>query len=194
MSIRLPLKNKNRSENRIVRATALAPDLFTAAMPVYFILDSEKDQIKIGRAKDVRKRTKVLQTGNPSPLQLMGWIASLEDTREEKRLHHFYRLRRGLGEWFKISSTEVLKELQRQQGFVPTPHDSFEIVGYDGDAVPEYLGVCEWNDFEVEECCPFCGCLCGMSFQENTSMYHCLNCDAYTNFEHPNDESVSLMD
>lgn len=153
-------------------------------MPVYFIFDPSNDQVKIGRALDVRKRAKALQTGNPTPLLLMGWIIVTTDSRVESGLHRKYKGQRGNGEWFRITSTEVLDELKRNNGFVPVQGNSFEIVGYDKDAVPEYLGVCEWNDFELEECCPFCGCLCGMHQQENTGMYHCINCDAYTDFEY----------
>jgi hypothetical protein len=152
-------------------------------MPVYFILDTERRQVKIGRGKDVRRRVQNLQTGNPSPLQLMGWIMVDDDAQIERRLHQKYQEQRQLGEWFSIGPSEVLAELERESGFVPTPKDSFEIVGYDRDAVPEYLGVCEWNDFEIYECCPFCGCLCGMHEQEGTNMYHCINCDAFTDFE-----------
>jgi len=158
-------------------------------MPVYFILDTEREQVKIGRGKDVRKRAKNLQTGNPSPLQLMGWIVVDNDARVEQRLHQEYQYQRGLGEWFHIGPTEVLNELKREHGFVPTPKDSFEIIGYDHDAIPEYLGVYEWNDFELYECCPFCGCLCGIHEQEETGMYHCINCDAYTNFDFLSEES-----
>lgn len=157
-------------------------------MPVYFILDTDREQVKIGRAKDVRKRSKNLQTGNPSPLQLMGWIVVDNDVTVEQRLHQQYLDQRGLGEWFHIGPTEVLNELTREQGFVPTPKDSFEITGHDRDAIPEYLGVCEWNDFEIYECCPFCGCLCGMHEQETTGMYHCINCDSYTNFDFLSEE------
>lgn len=152
-------------------------------MPVYFILDTERSQVKIGRGKDVRKRVQNLQTGNPSPLQLMGWVKVDDDASVEYSLHQKYQEQRGLGEWFDIGPTEVLTELKRKNGFVPTPKDSFEIIGYDKDAVPEYLGVCEWADFEIYECCPFCGCLCGMHAQGETGMYHCINCGAFTSFD-----------
>lgn len=35
----------------------------------------------------------------------------------------------------------------------------------------EYLGVWEWVDLEIDECCPFCGCLCGIHFQQASQMY-----------------------
>jgi hypothetical protein len=59
---------------------------------------------------------------------------------------------------------------------------------------PEYLGVWEWADLEIDECCPFCGCLCGMHFQEASQMYYCIRCDTLTDFseldprEYPPDE------
>lgn len=146
-------------------------------MPVYFVSDNSRDQIKIGRSTDVRRRVKTLQTGNPSTLKLMGWIEAVNDALLESALHGQYKDLRGIGEWFSIGPTEVLIELQRHHGFVPKPNESFEIVGFDKDGIPEYLGVCDWADFEIYECCPFCGCFCGMHFQEASSMYHCINCD-----------------
>lgn len=158
-------------------------------MPVYFSFDTDREQVKIGRSKNPRKRNNDLQTGNPSPLELMGWIVVDNDVRGERRLHQQYQGQRGLNEWFHIGPTEVLNELKREQGFVNKPKDSFKIIGYDRDAVPEYLGVCEWNDFEIHECCPFCGCLCGMHETPcETGMYHCINCDAYTNFDFLSEE------
>lgn len=91
---------------------------------------------------------------------------------------------RGNGEWFSIDVDEILTELKRANyGFIPVKGYAYEIISYDKDAVPEYLGVCEWADFEIYECCPFCGCFCGMHEQSDTGMFHCLNCDAITNFD-----------
>ena len=152
-------------------------------MPIYFIANGGCDQIKIGRSTDIRRRVKTLQTGNPSSLKLMGWINARDDAFLEKSLHGKYKDFRGIGEWFSIGPTEVLQELKRHTGFVPKPTNNFEIVGYDRDGIPEYFGVCEWGDFEIDECCPFCGCFCGMYFQEASSMYSCINCGVLTNFE-----------
>ncbi|MDD5285714.1 MAG: GIY-YIG nuclease family protein [Desulfuromonadaceae bacterium] len=124
-------------------------------MPVYFVLDTNTSQVKIGRGSDVRKRVCNLQTGNPSRLLLMGWIRVENDNEVERRLHARYQDHRGIGEWFHIGPTEVLEELQRESGFVPPPKDAFEVVGYDRDGIPEYMGVWEWADFEFYDCCPF---------------------------------------
>jgi hypothetical protein len=156
-----------------------------SAMSIYFILDSRSSEIKIGRSADIPLRVRALQTGNPGALKLMGWIVATDDVRTERDLHSRYNDRRGIGEWFSIGPREVLIELKRATGFVPAQGDSFEIVGRDRDGVSEYLGVCEWADFELEECCPFCGCFCGMHFQDASWMYHCTNCDMLTNFDSP---------
>ena len=154
-------------------------------MPVYFVIERESDTIKIGVSTHIRRRLAQLQTGNPNKLELMRWITPEDDYGTEKALHKRYKERRVLGggeEWFTISQDDVLRELKQAQGFVPRNEDSFEIIGYDQDGIPEYMGVCKWDDFDHHECCPFCGCFCGMYFNEAASMYHCPNCDTLTDF------------
>jgi hypothetical protein len=152
-------------------------------MSVYFIIDRESDAVKIGRSKRPKKRLVDLQTGNPNRLELMGWIEPKDDSALELALHRSYAPQHRLLEWFNIDMEDVLSELKRYAGFVPKNADAFEIIGYDRDGIPEYVGVCEWQDFEYEECCPFCGCMRGMYFNEAAEMYHCLTCDELTTFE-----------
>lgn len=155
-------------------------------MPVYFIGEEDKGYccIKIGVAKDIEKRRRNLQTGNPSTIRLLGWINTAESSKLERHLHGFFAATRVRGEWFAIEPADILPILMgaRRRGFVAKNADAFQIVGCDQDAVPEYLGVWEWGDLEIDECCPFCGCLCGMAFQDASQMYHCINCDALTDF------------
>ncbi|AJR22503.1 MULTISPECIES: GIY-YIG nuclease family protein [unclassified Sphingobium] len=155
-------------------------------MPVYFIgeEDSGYCRIKIGVAKDIEKRRGNLQTGNPSAIRLLGWINTEETFELERRLHRHFAATRVRGEWFALEPADILPILMRatSDGFVAKNADAFQIVGYDRDAVPEYLGVWEWGDLEIDECCPFCGCFCGMAFQDASQMYHCINCDALTDF------------
>ena len=155
-------------------------------MPVYFIgeEDSGYCRIKIGVAKNIEKRRSNLQTGNPSAIRLLGWINTETTFELEHRLHRHFKAMRVRGEWFAIEPADILPILTRatSDGFVAMNADAFQIVGHDRDAVPEYLGVWEWGDLEIDECCPFCGCLCGMSFQDASQMYHCINCDALTDF------------
>ncbi|SDP98588.1 GIY-YIG nuclease family protein [Ectopseudomonas guguanensis] len=159
-------------------------------MPVYFIGESESKccPIKIGVAKNIDARKRNLQTGNPLELRLLGWIEADNAFQLERHLHQHFGSTRVRGEWFNIEPADILPILMRAglDGFVAKNADAFQVVGYDRDAVPEYLGVWEWGDFELYECCPFCGCLCGMHFQEASQMYHCLNCDALIDFSELN--------
>ncbi|MBN2971021.1 GIY-YIG nuclease family protein [Roseomonas aeriglobus] len=155
-------------------------------MAVYFISQVENDRVftKIGRARNIEKRRRDLQTGNPVALAVVGWINAADDHALERALHAHFATRRLSGEWFAIEPADALPMLSRAgvDGYVAKNTDAFEITGYDRDAVPEYLGVWEWGDLELEECCPFCGCMCGMHFQEASWMYHCMACDALTDF------------
>lgn len=66
---------------------------------VYFIEDREARAIKVGwTSRDPAKRLRVLQTGCPRPLALMG---SVEGSKgDEKALHDRLRAYRLRGEWF----------------------------------------------------------------------------------------------
>jgi hypothetical protein len=155
-------------------------------VPVYFIHQEERGQwlMKIGRAADIQRRLGQLQTGNPKELKVVGWIVSENDVLTERALHGKYRSASVGGEWFALQPADILGDLQAAGigGFVAKNADAFEIVGRDRDAVPEYLGVWNWADLGVDECCPYCGCLCGMAFQEASQMFHCLHCDELTDF------------
>lgn len=156
-------------------------------MPVYFIVQNSPGEqfLKIGRAGLIRRRLGALQTGNPYELQIVGWINARDDAALEKKLHDQFRARRRSGEWFAIEPADILSALKTagQQGFVAKNTNAFEIVGYDKDAIPECLGVWEWADLEMDECCPYCGCMCGMHFQDASQLFHCINCDTLTGFE-----------
>ncbi len=71
---------------------------------IYFIYSQESNAIKIGRAKNVEKRLKSLQTAHPYPLKLLktfkvkGGKAAQE---LEKTLHQKFDHLRLLGEWFQ---------------------------------------------------------------------------------------------
>ncbi|TAI59625.1 GIY-YIG nuclease family protein [Bradyrhizobium sp. Leo170] len=170
-------------------------------MPVYFLGEEENggSPIKIGVAKNIEARKRNLQTGNPLELRLLGWIETADEFGLETRLKNELKAVRSRGEWFNIEPADILPFLVRagRDGFVAKSADAFLITGYDSDAIPEYLGVWEWADLEIDECCPFCGCLCGMHFQEASQMHYCIRRDTLTNFpefdrdcEEPNDEKA----
>jgi len=160
-------------------------------MAVYFIADRRNSLVKIGVSNDRERRIKQLQTGNPFKLEFMGWIEEDNDHFQiEKKLHQKYSDKRVNGEWFEINQDDVIHELTLYHGFVPKNEDAFKVIGYDRDGIPEYLGVWDWQEFELEQCCPFCGCLCGMHYQEASMMFYCMNCDTLTNFEDEPDSEV----
>ena len=67
---------------------------------VYFVTFGDRRSIKIGKADDMGKRLKGLQTGNPEVLEVLAIIPG--GHREEAELHYRFRhLRiRKDGEWF----------------------------------------------------------------------------------------------
>lgn len=156
-------------------------------MSVYFIyeLSQGRKALKIGRSGDRATRLRQLQTGNPNELLIVGWINAEDDSALERSLHMHFADQRRIGEWFEIEPADIQAVILRagRNGFVAKNEDAFAIVGYDRDAIPEYAGVWEWGDLELEECCPFCGCCGGMHFNEAASMWHCLNCDTLTEFD-----------
>ena len=68
---------------------------------IYFIEQEGQNLIKIGVAKDIKKRFDTLQTGSPQKLILRGYIEGGYD--KEKELHdYFFKFNFG-GEWFNLS-------------------------------------------------------------------------------------------
>lgn len=163
-------------------------------MPVYFLLNDGDGpwRIKIGRAKDIESRRKQLQTGNPEQLKLVGEIRTEKASQLEAALHRQFKDKRvdPKLEWFYIQPADVWPVLERHRpvAFVGVSGNAYEITGYDNDGIPEYAGVWEWGQFDLDELCPFCGWLGGMHFQEASWMYHCVECDTLTNFEEDRDD------
>ena len=76
-----------------------------ATMVVYIL--TSNDKTKIGIAKSITNRVKLLQTGNPYPLILEAVHSTTEaEAREfEKELHLKYDAYRCIGEWFHLPDT-----------------------------------------------------------------------------------------
>jgi hypothetical protein len=148
---------------------------------IYFIADDFGGNVKIGLAFDIYKRRIQLQTGNPRPLKLMGFIKTenkKDDHKIEKALHKKYQDSHISGEWFSISPNQVLDEISKYPytGFVAKDDNALKFLGRDRDGVPEIGEVWAWQDLDWTECCPYCGCICGLVFSENILLYECLNC------------------
>ncbi|MBF2025141.1 MAG: GIY-YIG nuclease family protein [Oscillatoriales cyanobacterium C42_A2020_001] len=71
---------------------------------VYFILNEDSNAIKIGRARDLTKRLKALQTSSPTKLTLIKsmQVEGIEAAQAlEQSLHQQFSEVRLAGEWFK---------------------------------------------------------------------------------------------
>lgn len=74
---------------------------------VYFIFNEDSNAIKIGRAKDLPKRMKALQTSSPTRLRLIKSVqveGGEEAQQLEKLLHKQFNEIRLAGEWFKAEA------------------------------------------------------------------------------------------
>lgn len=74
---------------------------------VYFILNKDSNAVKIGRAKDLEKRMKALQTSSPAKLKLIKsvQVEGGEEAHElEQSLHKQFSEIRLAGEWFKAEA------------------------------------------------------------------------------------------
>lgn len=62
---------------------------------------------KIGRAKDIWKRIKQLQTGNPHPVEL--WLSwEVNDARKvEAWMHEKFKEQHVRGEWYRLDDADI---------------------------------------------------------------------------------------
>lgn len=158
-------------------------------MTVYFLTEEGSQgvgpmRIKIGYSKDLKRRLRQMQTGNPDKLALMGEIRTRDEDQDrsvEASLHgYFSKQRLERSEWFYLSAEDVIDALKSNSanGYITVGGDPFEIISYDSDAVPEFASPWEWGDVEVYEFCPVCGWAGGWSHNENYSGERCLKCGA----------------
>lgn len=65
---------------------------------VYFIFDKSNNRVKIGKANKPKERLRQLQTGNPTPLVLLGFVRG--NIEYEQSLHAKFKSHNILSEWF----------------------------------------------------------------------------------------------
>ena len=79
-----------------------------------YVIGNDTNKQKIGFSKDVHKRLKSLQTGNPEPLKIHHF-EEVPDTRArilERKLHKELGYIRLNGEWFDMSPIDAKRMLQ----------------------------------------------------------------------------------
>jgi hypothetical protein len=106
----------NGGYNRRIRPT-LGSDSITAVSGnrsntvkgagVYFLAAVDLGRVKIGRAKEVRKRVAALRNSSPVPLELLGTIPG--GAAVEAYLHAAFAQDRSHGEWFEL--TEAIENV-----------------------------------------------------------------------------------
>jgi len=108
---------------------------------VYFIQCEVTGRIKIGRAKNPRRRLSEVQTGSPTKLRLVGTIPG--GRSEELELHAKFTGARLHGEWF-IPTSDLLDHINKLGFFAPA---------YEWEAVRERVleRVCERVAWEVSD-------------------------------------------
>ena len=76
---------------------------------IYVIQDGEF--YKIGSARKVENRLKVLQVGNPRPLKVIfkQEVQGKKVIFLEKKLHKIFAKKHSLGEWFKLTTEDIVK-------------------------------------------------------------------------------------
>jgi hypothetical protein len=112
--------NFHLSANRRRHCIATAADFMppVSGSVVYFVGDRFHD-IKIGFAFDLRTRVKELQTGNPSPLLVYGYLPG--GLLLERAFHRAFYVDRGIGEWFE-RSPRLVRTIQSIQAGIAKRH------------------------------------------------------------------------
>lgn len=75
--------------------------------PGYIYLVQAGGRYKIGKATDVTKRIKSLQTGSAEEIRLIHTIPTQRVELAEKQLHTRFKAKRERGEWFDLSAEDV---------------------------------------------------------------------------------------
>ncbi len=81
---------------------------------VYFIEIDDSPYVKVGRAKDVKKRLASLATSQPFKLNIRHVIKTPDeftDSRLEKQIHAHLKKYRMRGEWFELPHGELTKTI-----------------------------------------------------------------------------------
>lgn len=148
---------------------------------VYVILEeTPRHFVKVGFTNNVERRLRDLQTGNPDPIVLIAKIRSSSEAYRalERDLHTRLKNHRVRGEWFD-SYPEVRSIVIDHFGevFVPVSDNALQFCGRDSDGVPEFSPVSDHFDFDVQDCCPSCGCVGCMAPYDHSDGLMCYECN-----------------
>ena len=74
---------------------------------VYLLCDGEKFKIGMTKKKDIQKRIKELQTGNPYEIWLRSYYPTNNPLKIEKMMHAKHAPSNVKNEWFNLTAQEV---------------------------------------------------------------------------------------
>jgi hypothetical protein len=80
---------------------------------VYFIKDESSGLIKIGRTKNIERRTAIFRKTFKFTITLLQHVKTLNYEKIELALHKHYDKKRMRGEWFKLDSMDIEQILQK---------------------------------------------------------------------------------
>lgn len=75
---------------------------------IYFLRDPKLgNEIKIGRARDIKHRVTSLNTGRPRDLEIIREVYSGDYKSLERKIHKYFKSKKIRREWFKIEKEEL---------------------------------------------------------------------------------------
>ena len=75
---------------------------------VYLLCDGENFKIGVTKRKDINKRIKELQTGNPNEIFISAYHQTNYPYKVEKMMHVRYGVSKIRNEWFNLSVEQVI--------------------------------------------------------------------------------------
>ena len=75
---------------------------------VYLLCDGDKFKIGMTRQKDIYKRIRELQTGNPNEIFISSYYKTKYPYNIEQMMHVRYKTSQIKNEWFELTSTQVI--------------------------------------------------------------------------------------
>jgi hypothetical protein len=81
-------------------------------MPFVYVIQSGHNTVKIGKATNVRKRLRALQTAQPYRLKLLHQVEVTDAGALEKAVHEKLKRSRLQGEWFMVEPGHAIATLE----------------------------------------------------------------------------------
>jgi len=75
---------------------------------VYLLCDGEKFKIGMTKQKDITKRIKELQTGNPNEIWIRSYYETNYPLKVEQMMHAKYKTSNVKNEWFDLNASQVI--------------------------------------------------------------------------------------